>query len=88
MKNGKKNLLKKKRKENIENTKFSDRLTGRQFFMNKNLKVEVNEDEIESEENVISTSKNKNEEENLEYNPDLYDEDIGNIDFDKEDEDL
>ena len=56
--------------------------------MNKNLKVEVNEDEIESEENVISTSKNKNEEENLEYNPDLYDEDIGNIDFDKEDEDL
>ncbi len=83
-----KKFIEKKRKENIENTKFSDRLTGRQFFMNKNLKVEVNEDEIESEENVISTSKNKNEEENLEYNPDLYDEDIGNIDFDKEDEDL
>ena len=83
-----KKFIEKKRKENIENTKFSDRLTGRQFFMNKNLKVEVNEDEIEYEENVISTSKNKNEEENLEYNPDLYDEDIGNIDFDKEDEDL
>ena len=84
-----KKFLEKKRKENKDNNQNSERLTGRQFFLNKNIKVEENEDEIESEDNIINTTKEKNEdEENLEYNPDLYDEDIGNIDFDKEDEDL
>ena len=84
-----KKFLEKKRKENKDNNQNSERLTGRQFFLNKNIKVEENEDEIESEDNIINTTKEKNEdEENLEYNPDLYDEDIGNIDFDKEDDDL
>ena len=84
-----KNFIDKKKKERKEKDPNMDKLTGRQFFLNKNLKIEENNEEIakkdEEEDKKIEDNK---EEDNVEYNPELYEEDIGNIDFDKEDEDL
>jgi len=84
-----KNFIKKKREEKKEKETNSNKLTGRQFFLNKNLKIEDNEEDKvkrdEEEENKISENK---EEDNVEYNPELYEEDIGNIDFEKEDIDI
>jgi hypothetical protein len=81
-----KNFLKKKREERKEKEPNSGKLTGRQFFLNKNLKIEENPEAVakkdEEEENKIEENK---DEENVEYNPELYEEDIGNIDFDKDD---
>jgi Fe-S-cluster containining protein len=87
-----KNFIKKKKEEKKEKEPNSDKLTGRQFFLNKNLKIEGNEENEEykakndeEEDNKIEDNK---EEENVEYNPELYEEDIGNIDFEKEDIDI
>ncbi len=81
-----KKFLQKKREEKKEKEPNSEKLTGRQFFLNKNLKIEENVENIakkdEEEDNKIEENK---EEENVEYNPELYEEDIGNIDFDKDD---
>ena len=81
-----KNFIDKKKKERKEKDPNMDKLTGRQFFLNKNLKIEENVENIakkdEEEDNKIEENK---EEENVEYNPELYEEDIGNIDFDKDD---
>ena len=84
-----KNFIDKKKKERKEKDPNMDKLTGRQFFLNKNLKIEENNEEIakkdEEEDKKIEDNK---EEDNVEYNPELYEEDIGNIDFDKDDIDI
>ena len=84
-----KNFIDKKKKERKEKDPNMDKLTGRQFFLNKNLKIEENNEEIakkdEEEDKKIEDNK---DEENVEYNPELYEEDIGNIDFDKDDIDF
>ena len=84
-----KNFIDKKKKERKEKDPNMDKLTGRQFFLNKNLKIEENNEDIakkdEEEDKKIEDNK---EEDNVEYNPELYEEDIGNIDFDKDDIDI
>ena len=84
-----KKFIKKKKEEKKEKEPNTNKLTGRQFFLNKNLKIEENEEDKakndEEEENKIEDNK---DEENVEYNPALYEEDIGNIDFDKDDIDI
>ena len=84
-----KNFIDKKKKERKEKDPNMDKLTGMQFFLNKNLKIEENNEEIakkdEEEDKKIEDNK---EEDNVEYNPELYEEDIGNIDFDKDDIDF
>ena len=84
-----KNFIDKKKKERKEKDPNMDKLTGRQFFLNKNLKIEENNEEIakkdEEEDKKIEDNK---EDDNVEYNPELYEEDIGNIDFDKDDIDI
>ena len=86
-----KDFIDKKRKERREKEPNMDKLTGRQFFLNKNLKIDENNEEIakkdEEEDKKIEDNK---DEENVKYNPELYDDDIdiGNIDFDKDDVDV
>ena len=82
-----KNFIEKKKKERREKEPNMDKLTGRQFFMNKNLKIEENNEDIKKDEEEDKKEDNKDEE-NVEYNPELYEEDIGNIDFDKDDIDI
>ena len=84
-----KNFIKKKKEEKKEKEPNSVKLTGRQFFLNKNLKIEeTEEDKVKKDEEEDNKIEDNKEEENVEYNPDLYEEDIGNIDFEKEDIDI
>ena len=84
-----KNFIKKKREEKKEKEPNSNKLTGRQFFLNRNLKIEENdEDKIKKDEEEEKKEEDNKDEENVEYNPELYEEDIGNIDFDKDDIDI
>ena len=84
-----KNFIKKKREEKKEKEPNSNKLTGRQFFLNINLKIEENdEDKIKKDEEEEKKEEDNKDEENVEYNPELYEEDIGNIDFDKDDIDI
>ena len=80
-----KDFIEKKKKERREKEPNMDKLTGRQFFLNKNLKIEENNKKDDEEDKKIEDNK---DEENVEYNPELYEEDIGNIDFDKDDIDI
>ena len=83
-----KNFIDKKKKERKEKDPNMDKLTGRQFFLNKNLKIEENNEDIKKDEDEDKKNEDNKEEENVEYNPELYEEDIGNIDFDKDDIDI
>ena len=83
-----KKFIDKKKKERREKEPNMDKLTGRQFFMNKNLKIEENNEDIKKDEDEDKKIEDNKEEENVEYNPELYEEDIGNIDFDKDDNDI
>ena len=85
-----KNFIEKKKKEKKEKEPDLDKLTGRQFFLNKNLKIEENNEDIakKDDDEDKKNEENKDEENNVEYNPELYEEDIGNIDFDKDDIDI
>ena len=83
-----KKFIEKKKKERKEKEPNMDKLTGRQFFMNKNLKIEENNDEIKKDDEEDKKIEDNKDEENVEYNPELYEEDIGNIDFDKDDIDI
>ena len=84
-----KNFLNKKKEEKKEKDPNSEKLTGRQFFLNKNLKIEENEiDKAKKDEEEDKKIEDNKDEENVEYNPELYEEDIGNIDFDKDDIDI
>ena len=83
-----KKFIEKKKKERREKEPNMDKLTGRQFFMNKNLKIEENNEDIKKDEDEDKKIEDNKEEENVEYNPELYEEDIGNIDFDKDDIDI
>ena len=83
-----KKFIEKKKKERREKEPDMDKLTGRQFFMNKNLKIEENNEDIKKDEEEDKKIDDNKEEENVEYNPELYEEDIGNIDFDKDDIDI
>ena len=80
-----KNFIKKKREEKKNKEPNVDKLTGRQFFLNRNLKIEENdEDKAKKDEEEDKKVEDNKEEDNVEYNPELYEEDIGNIDFDKD----
>lgn len=84
-----KNFIKKKREEKKDKDVNAGKLTGRQFFLNKNLKIEENdEDKAKKDEEEDKKTEDNKDEENVEYNPELYEEDIGNIDFDKDDVDI
>ena len=85
-----KNFIEKKKKEKKEKEPDLDKLTGRQFFLNKNLKIEENNEDIakKDDDEDKKNEENKDEENNVEYNPELYEEDIDNIDFDKDDIDI
>ena len=83
-----KDFIEKKKKEKREKEPNMDKLTGRQFFLNKNLKIEENNDEIKKDDEEDKKIEDNKDEENVEYNPELYEEDIGNIDFDKDDIDI
>ena len=84
-----KKFIKKKREEKKEKEPNSNKLTGRKFFLNRNLKIEENEeDKIKKDEEEEKKEEDNKDEENVEYNPELYEEDIGNIDFDKDDIDI
>ena len=83
-----KDFIEKKKKERREKEPNMDKLTGRQFFLNKNLKIEENNEDIKKDEEEDKKIEDNKDEDNVEYNPDLYEEDIGNIDFDKEDLDI
>ena len=83
-----KNFIEKKKKERREKEPNMDKLTGRQFFMNKNLKIEENNEDIKKDEEEDKKAEDNKDDENVEYNPELYEEDIGNIDFDKDDIDI
>ena len=83
-----KKFIDKKKKERREKEPNMDKLTGRQFFMNKNLKIEENNEDIKKDEDEDKKNEDNKEEENVEYNPELYEEDIDNIDFDKDDIDI
>ena len=83
-----KKFIEKKKKERREKEPDMDKLTGRQFFMNKNLKIEENNEDIKKDEEEDKKIDDNKEEENVEYNPELYEEDIDNIDFDKDDIDI
>ena len=84
-----KDFIKKKREEQKIKEPNLNKLTGRQFFMNKNLKIEDNLEEIaKKDEEEDKNNEDNKDEENVEYNPELYEEDIGNIDFDKDDVDI
>ena len=84
-----KDFIKKKKKERKEKEPDLNKLTGRQFFLNKNLKIEENNENIVKKDNEedkkMKKIKMKN---NVEYNPELYEKDIENIDFDKDDIDI
>ena len=83
--NGIKILLRKKEKKKKNKEPNVDKLTGRQFFLNRNLKIEENdEDKAKKDEEEDKKVEDNKEEDNVEYNPELYEEDIGNIDFDKD----
>ncbi len=75
-----KNFLKK-----VKGTKAKSdndgRLTGREFFMNKNIKIEENEEEIEAEKDDPNKIQETKEED---FNPELYEEDIDDIDFEND----
>ena len=75
-----KNFLKKVRGGKTK-TENDGRLTGREFFMNKNIKIEDNEEEIEREKEDGNKIQEVKEEE---FNPELYEEDIDDIDFDND----
>ena len=83
-----KKFIEKKKKERREKEPNMDKLTGRQFFMNKNLKIEENNEDIKKDEEEDKKAEDNKDDENVEYNPELYEEDIGNIDFDKDDIDI
>ena len=85
-----KDFIEKKKKERKEKEPDLNKLTGRQFFLNKNLKIEENNEDIakKDDEEDKKNEENKDEENNVEYNPELYEEDIENIDFDKDDIDI
>ena len=85
-----KDFIEKKKKERKEKEPDLNKLTGRQFFLNKNLKIEENNEDIakKDDEEDKKIEENKDEENNVEYNPELYEEDIENIDFDKDDIDI
>ena len=85
-----KDFVKKQHEIMKKNNPFMDKISGRQFFMNKNLKLDENEeDKAKKDEDEEKTDEKEDEkEENVEYNPELYEEDIGNIDFDKDDIDI
>ena len=83
-----KKFIEKKKNERREKEPNMDKLTGRQFFMNKNLKIEENNEDIKKDEDEDKKNEDNKEEENVEYNPELYEEDIDNIDFDKDDIDI
>ena len=83
-----KNFIEKKKKERREKEPNMDKLTGRQFFMNNNLTIEENNEDIKKDEEEDKKAEDNKDEENVEYNPELYEEDIGNIDFDKDDIDI
>ena len=84
-----KKFIKEKREEKKEKEPNSNKLTGRQFFLNRNLKIEENDEEkIKKDEEEEKKEEDNKDEENVEYNPELYEEDIGNIDFDKDDIDI
>ena len=85
-----KDFIEKKKKERKEKEPDLNKLTGRQFFLNKNLKIEENNEDIakKDDEEDKKIEENKDEENNVEYNPELYEEDIENIDFDKYDIDI
>ena len=80
-----KNFIKKKREEKKNKEPNVDKLTGRQFFLNRNLKIEENdEDKAKKDEEEDKKVEDNKEEDNVEYNPEFYEEDIGNIDFDQD----
>lgn len=84
-----KKFIKKKKEEKKEKEPNSNKLTGRQFFLNKNLKIEeIEEEKVKKDEEEDKKVEDNKEEENVEYNPALYEEDIGNIDFEKDDIDI
>ena len=83
-----KDFIEKKKKERREKEPNMDKLTGKQFFLNKNLKIEENNEDIKKDEDEDKKNEDNKEEENVEYNPELYEEDIDNIDFDKDDIDI
>lgn len=76
-KNYKKKMATEKSKSDLEG-----KLTGRMIFLNKNLNI--NEEDIKEEEEDKNVIK---EEDNVE-NEELFEEDIGNIDFDQDDSDI
>lgn len=57
------------------------RLNGREYFLNKKIKVDINEDEIETE----ILDKDKEKEVAVEFNPEAFEENIDDIDFDQDD---
>lgn len=75
-----KKFLKKVRGDKTK-TENDGRLTGREFFMNKNIKIEDNEEEIEREKEDGNKIQEAKEED---FNPELYEEDIDDIDFDND----
>jgi hypothetical protein len=91
---------KNKEKNNIQNKKNLGKLTGKEIFLNKNLKIDENEIEKQIEENnKINVNKitNKNEEEEEQEeedekieinkeNEELFQDDIDDLNFDKENE--
>lgn len=73
-----------KKNHDLKGKKVNDgRISGREFFMNKNIKLDENEEEIEVEKEDINKITAEKEEEN--FNPELYEEDIDDIDFDNDD---
>ena len=79
-------FVKKRHEIMKKNTPFADKISERQFFINKNLKMDENEEDKakKNEEKDKTGEKEDEKEENVEYNPELYEEDIGNKDFDKD----
>ena len=96
-----KKFVEKKTKEKnlIQNKKNLGRLTGKEIFLNKNLKIDENEIEKQIEENKKNnmnkiTNKDEEEEEEEEEkieinkeNEELFQDDIDDLNFDKEEED-
>ena len=88
-----KSFVNKEHKKKTAQSAFDNtKLTGRQFFMNRNIKLDddVNEDEIEQEK--VDNDKTKEDEQQQQqqseinnFNPELYEDDIDDIDFDNDD---
>ena len=81
-----KSFVNKEHKKKSAQSQFdSTKLTGRQFFMNRNIKLDDDDNEEEIEQEKLDKAKEEEQQDTNNFNPELYEDDIDDIDFDNDD---